>query len=149
MVARAEALAKPLVIPTLLKQSIGAALVTLALTFLIVGIRTVDTNEALSFETRFPSVAGASIGVGLAYLGFGLVRTGYPLAALIASLTVAALQGGILLWGGPAKELYLPFEDPIVNWVVVLVAGVIAIRAAVALRRGDGTVAAPAGTAFG
>jgi branched-chain amino acid transport system permease protein len=149
MVARAESLAKPLVIPTLLKQSVGAALITLVLTFLIVGIKTVDTNEALSFTTRFPSVAWASIGVGLAYLGFGLVRNGLPLAALIASLAVAAAQGGVLLWGGPAKELYLPFEDPVVNWVVVLVSGVIAIRAAVALRRGDGTVAAPAGTALG
>jgi branched-chain amino acid transport system permease protein len=149
MVARAEALAKPLVIPTLLKQSIGAALIALVLTSLIVGIKTVDTNEALSFTTRFPSVAWASIGVGLAYLGFGLVRSGMPLAALIASLAVGVAQASVLLWGGPAKELYLPFEDPVVNWVVVLVAGVIAIRAALALRRGDGTGAAPAGTALG
>ena len=148
MVARAETLAKPLVIPTLLKQSVGASLVTLALTILIVGIKTVDTNEALSFTTRFPSVAWASIGVGLAYLGFGLIRSGLPLIALLASLAVVAVQGGVLLWGGPAKELYLPFEDPVVNWVVVLVAGIIAIRAAVALHRGDGTTA-PAGAALG
>jgi branched-chain amino acid transport system permease protein len=145
MVARAESIAKPLVVPALVKQSLGAALITLALTVIMVGIKTVDTNEALSFVTRFPSVAFASIGVGLAYLGFGLVRTGYPLAALIASLAVAALQGGILLWGGPAKELYLPFEDPVVNWVVVLVAGVIAIRAALALRRSGSDVAVTAG----
>ena len=149
MVARAEALAKPLVIPTLLKQSVGAALITLVLTSLIVGIKTVDTNEALSFITRFPSVAWASIGVGLAYLGFGLVRSGLPLAALIASLAVAVAQGSVLLWGGPAKELYLPFEDPVVNWVVVIVAGIIASRAAVALHRGDSTTAAPASTALG
>src|SRR5262249_51353347 len=120
MVARAEALSKPLVIPTLLKQSAGAALVTAALTILMVRIKTVDTNEALSFDTRFSSVAWASIGVGLAYLGLGLVRNGLSLVALIASLVVVAAQGSLLLWGGPAKELYLPFDDPVVNWVVVL-----------------------------
>ena len=145
MVARAETLAKPLVIPGLVKQSVGAALVTLALTILIVGIQTIDTNENLSFATRFPAVAWSSIGVGLAYFGFGLVRNGHPVPALIGSLAVTALLGGVLLWGGPARELYLPFEDPIVDWTVVLVAAVIAIRAAVALRRSGRDVAAAKG----
>ncbi len=145
MVARAEQLTKPVVVPALVKQSIGAALITLILTIIMVGIKTVDTNEALSFTTRFPSVAWASIGVGVAYLGFGLVRAGHALPPLVASLAVAALQGGILLWGGPARELYLPFVDPVVNWTVVLVAGVIAIRAASALRRGDVAAAAARG----
>ncbi len=147
MVARAETLAKAFVVPALVKQSVGAALITLTLTIIMVGIKTVDTNEALSFTARFPTVAWASIGVGLAYLGFGLVRSGHALPPLIASLAVGALQGGILLWGGPSKDLYLPFEDAVVNWTVVLVAGVIAIRAASALRRGgrDAAVAAARG----
>jgi branched-chain amino acid transport system permease protein len=141
MVARAESLSKPLIIPGLAKESAVAALVTLALTLLIVGVKTVDTGEALAFTTRFASVAWAAIGVGLGRFGFGLIRTRHALPALIGGLVVAVGVGGVLLAGGPDKGLYLPFGDPVVNWVVVLVAAFITLRAAIALRPGRGEIA--------
>ena len=81
MVARAEALAKPLASNPSGRRR-GAVLV---LTSFIVGIKTVDTNEALSFITRF--VAWASI-VVTASFGASDCRSGLPTAAL-ASLAVA------------------------------------------------------------
>ncbi|HET6619350.1 MAG TPA: hypothetical protein VFG64_05375, partial [Dongiaceae bacterium] len=53
--------------PKILRGSIGACILTLVLTGLIVGIETVSSTGALTYETRFRAVFAASIGVGIVY----------------------------------------------------------------------------------
>ena len=64
--------------------------------------------------TRFPSVAGPASGLALP-IGLRSVRSGLPLRA-DRQPRGGGGAGQRAALGGPAKELYLPFEDPVVNW---------------------------------
>ena len=143
MVARAEPLAKPIVVPDLVKEAIIAGLVMIALTVLMVGIKTVDTNEALSFTTRFGAVLWAGAIVALGRLGFGLVRTGRPGLALIGALVALVYLGGPLVLGGDGLRRWLPFDDTLLNSTLAIAALFLAIRAAIVLTRGAAPAAPP------
>jgi branched-chain amino acid transport system permease protein len=128
-----QTLPKPLDLAPVFKEAALAGLLTLALTIGLVGIRTIEAPGGLSFDTRFDDVAWAVVIVFLGRFALALTRAGRPLPALIGSAAVAAAVTFLLLIGEGAPHGVLPFDDPIVCWIVVICAVGLAIRAAVVL----------------
>ena len=133
-------------IPAIIKESGGTALIVFALAFTMVGFRTVDVPGGLEIVTRFADVAMAAV---LGFLGRTLLilqRHGRPLPVLIAAgafsvLVAISLVADVLAGeaGAGALVFLQPFGDPVVNAVLALIAGGLAIRAANALRHADRT----------
>ncbi|HLB81290.1 MAG TPA: high-affinity branched-chain amino acid ABC transporter permease LivM, partial [Dongiaceae bacterium] len=128
------------------KEAAIAALLALALTVGLVGFRTLDVRGSLDFETRFADVATACAVVFLGRTAMALIRRGLPLPALVGCLAAAGGLGFVLLAAGtsPALAALLPFEAPVVNWILVLAALGLAARAAAVLRRDQVVSAATA-----
>ena len=128
------------------KEAAIAALLALALTVGLVGFRTLDVGGSLDFETRFADVATACVVVFLGRTAMALIRRGLPLPALVGCLAAAGGLGFVLLAAGtsPALAALLPFEAPVVNWILVLAALGLAARAAAVLRRDQVVSAATA-----
>ncbi|MBX6321675.1 MAG: high-affinity branched-chain amino acid ABC transporter permease LivM [Rhodospirillaceae bacterium] len=133
--------ARPSLAVPILKEVAGAALLTFALGVGLVGFQTYDAGGSLSVYMRFDAVAAAVVFVALGRLALSLIHYGRALAALLGALAVGALLALILVLGPSHDFSWRPFSDPVLNWLVVGLAGALAIRAAVKMRR----AAAPAG----
>ena len=129
-------------IPAIVKEAGGTALIVLLLAFTMVGFRTVDVPGGLEIVTRFGDVAMAAV---LGFLGRALLilqRHGRPLPVLIAAGAFAVLVGisliaDVLAGETGALDFLQPFGDPVVNTVLALMAGGLAIRAANVLRHAN------------
>ena len=118
----------------MLKEAVLAALVAFALAFGLVGFKTEDVPGGLAIVLRFGDVAMIA---GLAFVGrlaLALLHRGRPRPALSMALPFAIVMPVLLLaeklpllgadWGR-----FLPFASPVVNWLIFIVAFVIAGRA--------------------
>ncbi|MEX2009799.1 MAG: high-affinity branched-chain amino acid ABC transporter permease LivM, partial [Dongiaceae bacterium] len=137
MAVQSQAATRTVDLTAVFKEAAVAALLVLALTIGLVGIRTMDVGGSLGYTTRFADVATACVVVFLGRTAMALIRRGRPLPALVGCLAAAAGLGALLLVGAanPALAVFLPFEAPVVNWILVLAAHGLAARAAAVLRR--------------
>jgi len=144
--AQSQAAARTVDLAAVFKEAAVAALLVLALTIGLVGFRTMDVGGSLGYTTRFADVATACAVVFLGRTAMALIRRGRPLPALVGCLAAAAGLGALLLVGAanPALAVFLPFEAPVVNWILVLAALGLAARAAAVLRRDQAVSAAVA-----
>ncbi len=124
-------------ITPIVKEAGIAGFLTVALTIGLVGFETVDAGGYLSYNTRFGAVAWAVAIVMLGRAGLAFIRAGQPLPALIGSLAAGAIWSVVLLTVEPDSPFawLKPFAAPIVNWIAVAAAGIVALRAALVLRR--------------
>src|SRR5262245_2032616 len=113
----------PLDYPKMLRDSIAAGVVTLVLTCLIVGIETISSTGALTYNTRFAAVIAAAIGVAIVFFLVRLINAGRYLAPLIGGivLLVLALAQAMAKSEGWAIADFAVFASPVVDWAVVLV----------------------------
>lgn len=77
-------------LPAMLKEAGVTALIALALTFPLVGLRTVDVGSRLTVSPRFTEVAIAVALVFIGRIGLILTREKQALPVLVVSLGVAA-----------------------------------------------------------
>jgi branched-chain amino acid transport system permease protein len=115
---------RPLDVGAMLKEAGLTALIALALTLPLVGLRTVDTGGGLTVQTRFTEVAIAVLLVFIGRIGLVLTRESHPLPVLLVSLAIAAVS-----W-------FLPFPTASLKVIAIAGALVLAIRAALAVQRG-------------
>src|SRR5690606_31454417 len=109
----------------IVKQGVLAALIVVALTIGLVGFRTVDAAGGLTVTTRFGDVIAAAV---IAFIGRILVvlledrraRLVAPVAGALAVLIFIMLLGSVLFGDNVGRVLHalLPFNDPIVMWIV-------------------------------
>jgi branched-chain amino acid transport system permease protein len=140
---QAQALRKGFDVTPILKEAGIAAFLTVALTIGLVGFETIDAGGYLSYNTRYGAVAWAVAIVLLGRAGLAFIRAGQPIPALIGSLAAAAGWSVVMLTVEPGSPFgwLKPFAAPIVNWIAVAAAGIVALRAAVVLRRSYETAA--------
>jgi len=140
---QAQALRKGFDITPIVKEAGIAGLITVALTIGLVGFETVDAGGYLSYNTRYGAVAWAVAIVLLGRVGLAFIRAGQPVPVLIGSLAAVAGWSVVLLTVEPGSAFawLKPFAAPIVNWIVVAAAGIVALRAAFMLRRSYETAA--------
>lgn len=126
-------------IAPLLKDALKAAGITVLLTILMVGVRTVDNPQGLEAEYRFDDVVTAAIIVFFGRLALSLMRGGQALGGL-------ALAGGFAAWmlialttvGEDGQGLLpRPFASMVVSWMITLAAIGIALRALYLATRGS------------
>jgi len=143
MAVEAQALRKEFDITPVVKEAGIAAFLTVALTIGLVGFETFDAGGYLSYNTRYGAVAWAVAIVLLGRAGLAFIRAGKPVPALIGSLAAGAVWSVVLLTVEPGSPFawLKPFAAPIVNWIVVAAAGIVALRAAFMLRRSYETAA--------
>lgn len=121
MTAISVSRAKGLPWADLLRDAGLGAIVALLLTLPLVGLRTVDRPTGLGIDVRFDEVVAAVALVFLGRLGFGLIRAGFSLPVLVASVA-AALLGFVV-------------DLPTEALSIVLIGGgtIIAVRAAIGI----------------
>src|SRR5262245_33801950 len=117
--ARAQ---EPLDYPKIVRDSIAAGVITLVLTCLVVGIETISSTGALTYETRYRAVFAASIGVGIVYFLVRLINAGRVAVPLIGSviLLVLALVQAMAKSEGWAITSLAVFDSEVVDWAVVV-----------------------------
>jgi len=122
----------------LTKGAIGAGLVTLLLASLVIGIETISSTGALTYETRFRAVFCAAIGVGIVYFLVRLINVGRLLIPLIGGIVLLILTvvQAVAQVEGWAIAAFAMFDSAVVNWAVILVPASIVARVALALRAG-------------
>jgi branched-chain amino acid transport system permease protein len=127
---RAGAPAK-LVTPEMLKQAVGAGVVTFLLTSLIVGVQTVSSTGQLDFTTRFKEVTIVSIAVAIGSLVISQMRAGRPIVGVVVGGGVTAVLLLLLLVAGQdiEEQWLLPFKSMIVNWGSLIIPAAICLRA--------------------
>ncbi len=135
----ATSLLDPESLRPMLKDAGKAALITLALTIFMVGIRTVDNPQGLEAEYRFDDVFTAVVLVFFGRIALYLIGGGRPLPGL-------AITGGFSLWmlialftlgENDIGILPKPFASPVVCWMVTLAAIGFSLRALYLLTRGN------------
>jgi branched-chain amino acid transport system permease protein len=109
-----------------LKEAGLTALIALALTFPLVGLRTVDSPQGLTISTRFVEVAIAVAMVFVGRIALVLTREGHALPVLVGTLVLA-----VVFWFLPAPEV---FPTQALKAIGLAGALVLAIRAAMKLR---------------
>ncbi|EWY41975.1 ABC transporter permease [Skermanella stibiiresistens SB22] len=112
----------------MLKEAGLTALVALALTFPLVGLRTVDVGSRLTITTRFDEVLISVLLVFVGRIGLILTREGHALPVLVVSLVVA-----VAAW-------FAPLPSEILRVITIAGAAVLAIRAVIAVRRDRSTL---------
>jgi len=122
-----------------LKDGAKAAAITVLLTILMVGVRTVDNPQGLEAEYRFGDVVAAAIIVFFGRIALTLMQRGWPLAGLgITGLfAVWMLIGLLALDADGTGFLPLPFASEIVCWIITLAAIGFSLRALYLATRGD------------
>jgi branched-chain amino acid transport system permease protein len=120
----------PVDYPKILKGSIAAGVLTVVLTGLIVGIETISSTGALTYDTRFRAVFAAAIGVAIVYFLAEMLRTGRATAPLLGGVALIAVLGGLMWAHGAGLEVghLLPFEAAVVNWGILLVPASLVVR---------------------
>ncbi|MGH6928229.1 MAG: ABC transporter permease subunit, partial [Dongiaceae bacterium] len=139
MAVQVQALRVGFDITPVVKEAGIAAFLTAALTIGLVGFETVDAGGYLSYNTRFGAVIWAVVIVSLGRAGLAVIRAGKPVLALAGSLIAMAVWTVVLLTVEPDSPFawLKPFAAPTVNWMTVVAAGIVALRAGLALRRMD------------
>jgi branched-chain amino acid transport system permease protein len=114
-----------------LKNALAVGVVTFLLTSLIVGIETVSSTGALTFNTRYAAVCIASIGVFFGSIVVSHMRDGNPWPALIGGGVVTIVLDIILAFQGSSETIraFVPFQAPIVNWGASVIPTAIFLRA--------------------
>jgi branched-chain amino acid transport system permease protein len=114
-----------------LKNALAVGVVTFLLTSLIVGIETVSSTGALTFNTRYTAVCIASIGVFFGSIVVSHMREGNPWPALIGGAVVTIVLDIILAFQGSSETIraFVPFQAPIVNWGASVIPTAIFLRA--------------------
>lgn len=146
-----SAVQPPLDYAKLGKGAVGACILTLVLASLVVGIETISSTGALTYDTRFRAVFCAAVGVGIVYFLAELLKKGRPLPALIGGLVLLVLIGGVTWMQGEGMALgqLVPFQSPVVNWGVMLVPLSLVVRAAFTMARGGDAAQASRKAGFG
>ena len=128
----------PIDYPKIAKGSIAAGILTLVLTGLIVGIETISSTGALTYEARFRAVFAAAIGVAIIYFLAELLKNGRSIAPLVGGVVLIVLLGGLMWAHGAGYEVgdLLPFESPVVNWGILLVPASLVIRSIIVMVSG-------------
>ena len=140
-----DAGARSIDLPGMLKEAGLTAFVVLLLTIGVVGFDTVDVSGGIEIQTRFGDIAAAA---AIAFLGriiLILQREGRSRMVLSAMIPVAVVLLVTLLGNalgslvgleelGDSLRPMLPFHDPLMSWVVLLVVLAFAVRAARVLR---------------
>ena len=132
----AVAALKPVDYPKLTKGAIGAGVLTLVLTSLVVGIETISSTGALTYETRFRAVICAAIGVAIVYFLAALLKAGRPILPLVVGLVLLVVLGA-LSWAQTAGQplgALVPFASPVVNWGILAVPLSLVLRALLVMR---------------
>ncbi|WP_342641185.1 high-affinity branched-chain amino acid ABC transporter permease LivM [Rhodoligotrophos ferricapiens] len=131
----------------LVKEGALAALVVAALTIGLVGFRTIDTPAGLSVTTRFLDVLAAAVIAFIGRIWVAMLEQDRPRPVALMALPVTAILLLMLLsytlFGeniGRILHASLPFEDPVVMWIVAATALVIGLRAVWMLRHGGRTL---------
>jgi len=129
--AAAAASREAAVTPEMLKQAVGAGVITFLLTSLIIGVQTVSSTGQLDFTTRFKEVFIVSIAVVIGSLVISQMRAGRPIVGIIAGGAVTAVLLALLLIQSAdgAQAWLLPFQSIIVNWGALIVPAAICLRA--------------------
>ena len=136
----AAAALQPVDYAKLTKGAIGAGVLTLVLASLVVGIETISSTGALTYETRYTAVAAAAIGVAIVYFLAQLIKAGRPFVPMIVGGALLIVTVGLALAqaeGWPIASL-APFHAPVVNWAVTLVPLSIVLRSALVAWGGAG-----------
>ncbi|UEM23612.1 high-affinity branched-chain amino acid ABC transporter permease LivM [Skermanella mucosa] len=115
-------------VAAMVKEAGLTALVALALTFPLVGLRTVDVGSRLTVTTRFDEVLISVVLVFIGRIGLILTREGHAAAVLGVSLAIAAVS-----W-------FVPFPSEVLKVITITGAAVLAIRAAITVRRDRSTL---------
>jgi branched-chain amino acid transport system permease protein len=134
----------PIDYPKIAKGAIVAGILTVVLSGLIVGIETISSTGALTYETRFRAVFAAAIGVAIVYFLAEMLKTGRPLLPLLGGVGLIVVLGG-LMWAhheGLEVGHLLPFESAVVNWGILLVPISLAARSAYVMAVGADAVVA-------
>ena len=126
--------AKPLDGTALVKELGATALIVLALTVGLVGVKMEDVPGKVELVTRFGAVGIVVTLAVFARLALILLREGRPLPVLAAAAPFAGAVLILLLgerYSGAAEAFtrFLPFADRVVNWLVVIFAAILAGRA--------------------
>jgi branched-chain amino acid transport system permease protein len=136
-----ETMVKPLDWGAIFKECGLTALVMFGLAVGIVGFHISDVPGGLAIETRFGAVVALVVVGFLGRLEFILLREGRPFAVLVTALPFAVIMligllAASLFESSAANAVtaYLPFGDTVVNWILCLLAFVLAGRALWALR---------------
>src|SRR5262245_126659 len=130
--------AMPLDYPKILRDSIAAGVITLVLTCLVVGIETISSTGALTFETRYRAVIAAAIGVAIVYFLVRLINAGrvaVPLIGGVILLVLAFVQAMAKSEGWGITNLAV-FDSEVVDWAVVVVPVALILRVAWAVSAG-------------
>ncbi len=133
--------ARPLDLPAVVKECGLTALVMFALAVGMVAFYTEDVPGGLEIATRFGAVVAVTLLGFFGRLAIVLLREGRPFPVLVVALPFTVLMLVALLSlnffdAETAETLknYLPVGDVVVNWIVVIMAGVFTLRAFWALR---------------
>jgi branched-chain amino acid transport system permease protein len=143
MAVEAQSLRRGFDLTPILKEAGIAGVIAVALTIGLVGFETIDVGGRQAYTTRFGAVAWAVAIVTLGRAGLALIRAGQPLPALIAGIAAAIGWAVVLTTVEPGSPLIWlkPFHHPIINWVAVIAAAIVALRAGLVLRRSGQTAA--------
>ncbi|MFQ6022483.1 MAG: high-affinity branched-chain amino acid ABC transporter permease LivM [Acidiferrobacterales bacterium] len=130
---------RPLDLPFIFKDAGIVAGVVFALALSLVGFKTEDVPGGLAIITRFGGVVAAAVVAFLGRVGLILLREGRPFPVLITALPFAVLLIILLLYQQifapeTGLERFLPFGSVIVNWLLAIVAFILAGRAGWAYR---------------
>ncbi|HEY5597525.1 MAG TPA: DUF3382 domain-containing protein, partial [Kiloniellales bacterium] len=132
---------RPLNLVAMVREASITALVVFALAISLVGFQTLDVTGGVGIRTRFADVAVAMAIAFVGRIGLILLREHRPRPVLIAASILAVVMLILLLsetfFGadtGGALKRFIPFNDPVVLWGVLVVTLVLAVRAGYALR---------------
>ena len=120
----AAAALQPVDYPKLIKGAVGAGVLTLVLASLVVGIETISSTGALTYETRFTAVSAAAVGVAIVYFLAQLIKAGRPLVPLVVggALLVLTVMLALAQTEGWSIGSLAPF-DARPHWGKAFVAG--------------------------
>lgn len=130
---------RPLNVAAMVREASITALVVFALAISLVGFVTLDATGGLAIQTRFVDVAVVMVIAFVGRVALILLRENRPKPVLIGAPVLIAAMLVLLLsetfFGaetGAAVKRFMPFNDPIVLWGILVVTVVLAVRAAYA-----------------
>ena len=144
MATASSAIVMPFNLRAMAMEAGLTAFVVVLLTIGMVGIDLVDVNTQLEIQSRLPDVLAAAIIAFVGRITLILLRERRFRVSLYILVPVIVLLGVLIVGrfvanAGTAKTFasILPFHDPIVSWVIFIVAIGFAAKAITGLRRND------------